>query len=257
MKDAVVIGKGMVGKGTMHALGIKSFYSRSEANVKLEDLHTFKYIFLCLPTPTVDGKCDTSATEWYIKEVTMKSHDPIFVVRSTVIPGTCERLSKEYEANIVHLPEFLSEDTWKQDSEWPDLIVVGSNDIKAHNSVMGLLKARFKGAEYVSTDLTTAEMIKYAINNLYALKVVYANQIYDYCERKGIFYDTVKEAMYARKWIARNHLEILNKGGRGAGGKCLQKDLESLAHETGSPLLLEADRLNKIYLQNNPKEYDK
>lgn len=254
MKDAVIIGKGMVGKATMHSLGIKDYYSRSSTTVKLDEIHKFKYIFLCVPTPTINGECDISLLDWYIGEISRRSKDPIFIIRSTVIPGTCDKLAHAYGVKIVHVPEFLSEDTWKEDSEWPDLTVIGYADINDHNQVMAIFKARFKGTQFVSTDLKTAETIKYAINSFYALKVVYANEVYDYCQDKGMNYDTVKNAMYSRKWIGKNHLDVINKGGRGAGGKCLRKDLDAFANETCSDLLLEANRINQMLLVDYPKD---
>ena len=62
MIDAVIIGgTGYVGKATSHALGIKDFYTRHNSSVNRDELSQFKYIFLCVPTPTVDGKQDISA----------------------------------------------------------------------------------------------------------------------------------------------------------------------------------------------------
>jgi len=96
-------------------------------------------------------------------------------------------------------------------------------------------------------------MIKYAINTLYALKVVFANQIFDYCRNIGANYNVIKDAMYARKWIGKNHLEVWHQGNRGAGGKCLEKDLEALAGESDLPLLKVANMLNKEYLNGSTK----
>lgn len=88
-----------------------------------------------------------------------------------------------------------------------------------------------------------AEMVKYMVNSYYALKVIYANQIYDICQAAGIDYEAVKEAFVADKRIIDSHLKIIHKGYRGFGGKCLRKDVYSLndyAKEMGaSPKLLD------------------
>ena len=162
-------------------------------------------------------------------------------------------LASKYGANIVHVPEFLSEDTWKKDSEWSDIVVIGSDDKKIGDDVLGIFKGRYKGAEFIYTDSTTAEMIKYAINCFYATKVVYANQVADYAEKVGANYTTIKKAMYARAWIGKNHLEIWHKGGRGSGGHCLEKDLEAFTEATKSALLKVANDLNKQLLKQYPK----
>ncbi|MBU1629721.1 hypothetical protein KKD88_01445, partial [Patescibacteria group bacterium] len=90
-----------------------------------------------------------------------------------------------------------------------------------------------------------AEMVKYFGNAFYALKVAYANQMYDLCQRMGVEYDTVKECAKAEPMIVgdqRNtHLEIFHKGYRGYGGKCLPKDARAilqLAKKTGVDLTL-------------------
>ncbi len=88
---------------------------------------------------------------------------------------------------------------------------------------------------------TEAEMVKYFSNTFYALKVAFANQMYDLCESLGIEYEKVKQAAAADKWIEPMHLQIFHKGYRGYGGKCLTKDIQALiqlAQENGLQLSL-------------------
>jgi len=79
--------------------------------------------------------------------------------------------------------------------------------------------------------------------------VVFANQMYDLCEKLGIQYDRVKEAAAADKRIGPTHLDILHKGYRGYGGKCLPKDIRALiqlGNELGVELALlkEVEKIN-------------
>lgn len=254
MREAVVIGgTGMVGNATMKSLGIEYHYSRRTNNIEGLDADMFKYIFICLPTPTIDGKQFIYTLEDYIKRIAEYKHKPLVIIRSTVLPGTCKRLEDTYGVRIVHVPEFLTESTWEQDSKWPDLIVIGANNNEIREEVAGIFKARFKGAHYILTDTVTSETIKYAINTLYAVKVVFGNQIFDFSTEVGANYETIKEALYARKWIGKNHLDVWHNGKRGAGGKCLEKDLDAFATLLNSPLLKVANELNKKYLHENPK----
>lgn len=254
MNNAICLGFGYVGKATAHAFGIKDWYSRSSGTVDIKHILDFKYIFICLPTPTVDGKQDLSIIEYYFSLFSEKKPDNIFIIRSTILPGTVKRLSEKYGLNIVHVPEFLSEDTWKKDSEWPDIVVVGADDEKLRLEVAGIFKGRYKGAEFVITDSVTAEMIKYVINCFYAIKVIYANVVYEYAESIGANYSIIKKAMYSRQWIGKNHLGIWDKGGRGAGGHCLEKDLEAFSNATNLALLKLGNELNKQLLKNYPKK---
>ena len=249
MNNAIVIGGlGMVGKSTRHALAIKDYYDLQGTTVKKEQIADFKYIFICLPTPTISGTCYINGIINFINGI--KKKDNIFIIRSTVIPGTCKKIIKRTGATVVHVPEFLTEATWKKDSEWPDIVVIGGEDKKARDDVAGVYKARYKGSEYFITDTITSEVIKYGINTFYAQKVVFANQLYDFCSEVGGNYETVRKALYSRKWIGKNHLRIWDKEGkRGAGGGCLQKDLEAFAKFTKLPLLLKAYELNQKYLK--------
>jgi len=140
--------------------------------------------------------------------------------------------------------------TWEKDAEWPDIVVIGGEDKKSRDEIVGIYKSRYKGSEFIITDTITSEVIKYGVNTFYAQKVVFANQLYDFCKVEKANYETVKKALYARKWIGHNHLRIWNKEGkRGAGGGCLAKDLEAFAKFTKLPLLLKAYELNQEYLK--------
>lgn len=234
--EAVVIGAGVVGKATSYGLGITKFCDKekSRSNVTFDSLVKFKYLFLCVPTPTNSKGCDTSIVESIIRAVGNK---PIYIIRSTVAPGTAERLMKKYNCLIISNPEFLTEKTALEDAKKPDIIVVGSKDKK----LLASFKRRFypdkkiKGSRIFLTDNQTAETIKYAINTFYATKVIFANFLYQVCCKAKVDYPTVKEVMYQRKWIGANHLTVPYQGKFGVQGKCLPKDLRAFACYSGHP----------------------
>jgi UDP-glucose 6-dehydrogenase len=85
----------------------------------------------------------------------------------------------------------------------------------------------------------------------FSVKVVYANQIYDLCEKLGIDYNRVRECAAADKRIGPSHLEIFHKGYRGYGGKCLPKDTRALiwlGDKLGVDLelLKTSEKINKV-----------
>ncbi len=250
MDNAVCIGNGMVGQATRHAFGIEKYIDLKGSTSSYKDAGSAKYVFLCLPTPTVSGECDSSLLKEAISAVLdHKNGQPIFIIRSTVIPGTTKALQEHFQIDsIVHNPEFLSEDTWQADVEHPDMVVIGADHPVYLEDVVALYKGRYKGLDIFKTDSTTAETIKYAINAFYATKVVFANQIYDCCQRNGANYQQVKDAMYQRKWIGKNHLDVFHKNKRGAGGKCLPKDLEAFSTYSNLELLKITHKLNTMYL---------
>jgi len=65
--DAVVIGGlGIVGQATMKTFGIKDYFDLRGSNISLEKIaEEKKYVFICIPTPTINGECKTqSDRDW-------------------------------------------------------------------------------------------------------------------------------------------------------------------------------------------------
>jgi UDP-glucose 6-dehydrogenase len=87
-------------------------------------------------------------------------------------------------------------------------------------------------------------MIKYACNAFLALKVTFANEMYDLARAIGVDYEDVRAGMAGDPRIGGSHLDVNDRGYRGYGGKCLPKDTMTLldfAQEAGVPLqVLEA-----------------
>ena len=254
MDNAVLIGKGMVGQATMHTFGIKDYFDLKGSTLTLKDIAKNKrYVFIATPTPTKEGEQQgIEEMEALINQILdYGGGQKVFIIRSTVLPGTCKRLIQNCHTNaIIHNPEFLTEATWKEDSEHPDIIVIGGEQANYIEDVEAIYKARFRGSvDIFKTDTMTSETVKYAINTLYTTKVVFANQLYDWCQQFNVNYETIKDVMYHRKWIGKNHLRIFDDtGNRGAGGKCLGKDTDAFATRSGIEFIRLVNKLNKIYL---------
>lgn len=244
MDNAVIIGRGYVGKATALAFNIPWYYSRSESNITLEEAFKKRFIFICLPTPTIDGKVFTKDIEDMIyKYGPVLGDDTTVIIRSTVPPGFAESLNRDY---IVSNPEFLSEATWEEDAKRPWLVVVGGEQ-KHRERVVGLYKGRFRYSRPIETDNTTAEHIKYALNTFFSLKTIFGNVHYDFAQKVGSNYETVRIALENAPWGSKNHFKIWYKEKRGIHGSCLPKDTEAFATLTASPLFKTILELNKKY----------
>ena len=250
-KTGGVIGYGVLGKAYAKALGIDMYIDLVKSNVELEEMcERAKWILICVPTPpTKEGDCDTSNAEQWVKKIAEVGNDNVIVVRSTVIPGTAERLMKKHSVEIISAPEFLTESTAYEDAMEPDLKVIGSRKKELAEEFFEYLKSARNHDAYnphlVITDNTTAEFIKYSINSFYATKVIFANEIYNTAQDMGVDYSAVMEAMYNRKWIGNNHLKVVHKGKRGYAGKCLPKDTLAFSRLTKSQLLELVSHINK------------
>ena len=192
-----------------------------------EEVNKAEVVFVCVPTPYLkDGKgFDLS----YVEEtMEMLNGEKVVVIKSTVMPGTTEMLQKKYPNHkLLMNPEFLTEETADQDMMYPDRQIVGYTEKSqtVAGDVMQLLPlAPFERI----IPATEAELVKYFGNTWFSVKVSFANQMYDLCQKLGVDYDRMVEAAAADKRIGRTHLNVWHKGYRGYGGKCLVKDIRAL-----------------------------
>jgi len=219
----------------------------------LEEVNKAEVVFICVPTPFVKGQgFDLSYVEKALENL---SGEKIVILKSTMVPGTTEKLQKKYPHHkILFNPEFLTEVTAEQDMDYPDRQIVGYTE-HSHN-VAGDVMQLLPLAPFESIiPATEAEVVKYFGNTWFSVKVIFANQMYDLCDKLGLNYDRIMDAAAADKRIGRSHLQPIHKGYRGYGGKCLPKDIRALiefADKEGIDL-----KLHKIAEQLNNELMDK
>ncbi len=155
--------------------------------------------------------------------------DTVVVMKSTVPPGTGQRVI-EYDlegtgVRYVSNPEFLREGQAVADWQNPDRIVIGAGHGDA--DAIAAVKAMHAGIEapYVITDITSAEMIKYASNAFLATRISFINEIAALCDRVGASIDAVSHGM---AMDPRTGGRIY--AGVGYGGSCFPKDVRALDH---------------------------
>ena len=189
----------------------------------VEDINKADVIFICVPTPYLkDGKgFDLSFVEDAFSKI---KGEKIVVIKSTALPGTTQKFQDKYKQHkVLFNPEFLTELTAEQDMDYPDRQIIGTTEqsfIVAKDIMLILPLAPYEKI----MPSTEAELVKYFGNNWFAVKVAFANQMYDVCSEIGVDYDTVREASSADKRIGPSHLTTPHKGYRGYGGKCLVGD---------------------------------
>lgn len=194
-------------------------------------------VFLCLPTPeSEDGRADLSFVFAVIDELANEvADDTLFVVKSTVPPGTATILRKRLadlgsSARLVSHPEFLREGKAVEDFMEPDRIVVGAYDRADAEHVASLYRSL--DTEVVVTDPTSAEMIKYANNAYLAARLTFANALANVCEAVGADVVDVIHGIGLDHRIGPHFLQP----GPGYGGSCFPKDtaaLISVAQDAG------------------------
>lgn len=238
MNNACCIGHGYVGKATCLSFGIERWYTRTEGNITPEQAAQMKYIFICLPTPTIDGRVFVSDIVDVINKINQYDgpDNRMFIIRSTVYPGFAKQLMEESGMNnIVSNPEFLTESTWEQDAKQPQLVVLGSDDPKYLADIKALYMGRFKYMQPILTNTQTAELIKWTMNGFFSTTTIFVNEMYDVAQKVGANWEGVKMALMSHPWGKKNHLDAWYKGRRGIHGHCLPKDLWALAEFSKSP----------------------
>jgi len=205
-------------------------------------INTCDVVFVCVPTPVrEDGSCDTSIVEECVGWI----DGPQIVIRSTVKPGTTERLRRETGKAIIFQPEYIGETPAHPlaDARTHDFIILGGPT--AETSAVADLYTRYyhSSVQFHFTDSTTAEVAKYMENAFYAAKVIFCNEFYDIARAHGVDYNELREVWLADPRINRDHTFVYPEN-RGFSGKCLPKDVSAIIRSSlargAAPSLLQA-----------------
>lgn len=182
---------------------------------------------------TANGAADLSQVRSALAWIRSQDHaDTVVVMKSTVPPGTGQRVIEQEARNAeragvrlryVSNPEFLREGQAVRDWQQPDRIVIGANP--GDGKSIAAVKAMHAGidAPGIVTDVTSAEMIKYASNAFLATRISFINEIASLCERVGASIDAVSDGM---AMDPRTGGRIY--AGVGYGGSCFPKDVRAL-----------------------------
>ena len=194
-------------------------------------------IFVCVPTPMKkDGSCDTSIVESVVGELnalalTRQCSDRIIAIKSTIPPGTTNRLNKNHEyVSVIFNPEFLTEANFIEDFKNQNRIIIGG-ERPSTTKLRQVYSLAFPNAKIVKTGSITAEMVKYFTNTFLATKVSFANEMYQICDKLNIDYDKVVEYSTYDERLGKSHWAVPGPDGHyGFGGSCFPKDLNALIH---------------------------
>lgn len=235
-------------------------------------------IFICVGTPEKeDGSADLkyvfSATRNIIESI-HGEHECVVVVKSTVPVGTTDKvkamidevLGNNHKIHVAFNPEFLKEGYAVKDCTKPDRVVLGLKDGGKYMSFEWVeLDRLYRGImdvpkeKIVSTDIRSAEMVKYASNAMLATRISFINEIANLCEAVGANVDDVSKCVGLDSRIGPKFL----KAGCGYGGSCFPKDVKALmatAEENGQHLLVlsavdAANEMQKDVLYSKYREF--
>jgi UDPglucose 6-dehydrogenase len=249
-----IVGYGVVGKalakGFHHDAGnsdlviYDKFVRGMNSPRRRAALQQCDLVFIAVPTPEgSDGRCDLSAIEEVVSWV-----KPVMCVKSTVPPGTVDRLAAQTGNTICFSPEYVGETNWHplKGIESHGFIIVGGKRSACKLVVQAYQQFLGPSPHYYITDAKTAELCKYMENAFLATKVAFVNQFYDIAQGLGVDFNELRELWLADDRVGRSHTIVTTE--RGYRGRCLPKDMASIIHFArkvgGAPLLEAVDRFN-------------
>ncbi len=193
-------------------------------------------VFIAVGTPTRrgDGHADLSYVTAAAEEIAAALVGyTVVVTKSTVPVGTNRQIKQvirkanpDADFDVASNPEFLREGAAIDDFMRPDRVVVGVQSTRAADVMAEVYRPLFlRDFPIVTTDLESAEMIKYAANAFLATKITFINEIAALCEKLGADVKEVAKGVGLDGRIGNKFLHA----GPGYGGSCFPKDTRALA----------------------------
>lgn len=179
--------------------------------------------FICVPTPLLKGRLDCSI----VKDVIKKCDAKIIVIRSTVMPGFTDKMAKKYKKRIVVQPEYLGEsvDHPMTNQKSRPFIILGGNQKDIRKIIELYHNVYNANVNIRQVTAYEAEIIKLSENRAIAFKVAQCQELYDVCEKAGVDYYTIREAVYGDDPRFNLWWTFVYPKKRGFNSKCIPKDV--------------------------------
>ncbi len=193
-------------------------------------------VFIAVGTPTRrgDGHADLTYVMAAAKEIAMAASEYVVIITKSTVPVGTNRQVKQVikkarpdlDFDVASNPEFLREGAAIDDFMKPDRVVVGVQTERAGEVMADIYRPLYlRDFPILTTDLESAEMIKYAANAFLAMKITFINEIAALCERTGADVKRVSHGIGLDGRIGNKFLHA----GPGYGGSCFPKDTKALA----------------------------
>jgi len=227
----VIVGAGYVGSGMRKIFPDAQIIDPAKGFPYTDEV--FDLAVICVPSPmNADGSCDTSI----VSDAVARVNADLVLVKSTVTPGTCFRMARATDKRVVFSPEYMGESKYWTPPEFPNptdpvghgFVILGGAESDCSVVADILLPILGPATRFRFMSHTEAELVKYAENSFFSLKVTFANDLRRICERAGANYHSVREGWLDDPRVGPMHTAAFKKA-PGFSGKCLPKDTAALA----------------------------
>jgi len=224
-----------------------------------EALKNSEIAFIAVGTPMgADGSADLQYVLAVAKSIGQNMQKRLVVVDKSTVPiGTADKVkatiqkeldirNSDLEFDVVSNPEFLKEGAAIDDFMKPDRVVIGSDSEYAIELMKQLYSPFFRTHDrFITMDIRSAEMTKYAANAMLATKISFMNEIANICEKVGADANKVRIGIGSDKRIGYSFIYP----GAGYGGSCFPKDVKALTkiakeHGYESKLITAVEEVN-------------
>ena len=224
-----------------------------------EALKNSEIAFIAVGTPMGDdGSADLQYVLAVAKSIGQNMQKRLVVVDKSTVPiGTADKVkatiqkeldirNSDLEFDVVSNPEFLKEGAAIDDFMKPDRVVIGSDSEYAIELMKQLYSPFFRTHDrFITMDIRSAEMTKYAANAMLATKISFMNEIANICEKVGADANKVRIGIGSDKRIGYSFIYP----GAGYGGSCFPKDVKALTkiakeHGYESKLITAVEEVN-------------
>jgi len=202
----------------------------------------YDFAFIAVDTPMkADGSCDLSQVKTALDETDAE----IYVLRSTVPPGTTERLRSETGKHIVFSPEFYGTTQHSDECTFDFSFTILGGPKDDCNAVIQLLQEAYDARHrFRVTDSTTAELTKYMENTILAAKVSLCVQFWEIAGEYGVSYPEMRELLLEDERLSRAHTFVYDEHPYWES-HCFDKDLAALVSVADAPLIEDVIRYNQ------------
>lgn len=242
--NVLIIGYGIVGHNLekeIKALSPDVFdLFKPESNTKRDDI-TYDLAFVCVDTPKSDNNlCDVSQ----VVNAVLNNNADIFVIKSTVLPGTTDAIAAQTGKRVVFSPEYYGDTQHCNNFEFTFTALGG--DMENCKCVAQILQKVYDGRHrFYFVNAKTAELAKYMENSYLATKVSFCIQFYHLAQVLGIDYEQVREIFIADPRIEPSHTFVYANTPYWES-HCLDKDVLAIADAYNAPLLNAVIDFNEI-----------
>lgn len=218
----LIIGYGVVGKN-MHKLFPEADYYDPAFDLPPPRKHTeYDVAFVCVPTEKKrDGSCDTSIVETCVHEHTAR----VFVIKSTIPPGTTQRMNKA-GINCIFSPEYFGGTQHANGGDY-NFVILGGRKELCDIAAEGYKEVMTGNFRIIYTDTKTAELCKYMENSFLAMKVSFCNEFARMAESFGVNYNELRELFIMDSRVNPSHTFVYTDTPF-YNSHCLNKDIPAI-----------------------------